>query len=216
MANIKRANFFDTTHGTIDISIEPDVDFYTIYDCVCDSGIDISSSSLLKCVDLYLRVLVMCNNAKTEDDIKSALYKCICYGGFIRTGIEYLNEAYYYRGRSEFNIRDAFVILLEDSINDHGKIECLKIPEWDIKAIKDNVDYIITLIEYLIESITKAFKSKQSSESIRFTHTLMALDHTNETLNRINFDLYCKDYKEADRLYIESNFVRLKIDGGAS
>ena len=36
MVNIEKANFFDTTRGTIDIFIDPDVDFYTIYYCVCN------------------------------------------------------------------------------------------------------------------------------------------------------------------------------------
>lgn len=216
MAETERCNFLDTTCGFVDMQVEPDVDFYTICKCVLDSGIKISTSSLLKCVDLYIRVLVLCKDAKTENDIKSSLGICICDGGFIRTDIKYMDKEYYYNGSSRFNIIDAFKILLDDTVNERNNEERLKISKSEIEVIKENADYIITLIDSFIESLMKSFKEHISSKSVRLIYPIMTLDHTNETMNRLDFDYYYHDYRELNLLYIESNFVRPKIDGGIS
>lgn len=207
MRDTQICNFLDTTHGIMDILAQPDVDFITICKCISDSGIKLSNSSVLKCIDLYIRVLTLCRDAKTVNDIKSALDICIWNGGYIITSIEYLTKREYYSNRKvRFSIDEAFKILL-DSTNEYNDKICMKIPESEMKVIKTNIDYIISLIDYFIESLMDSFKKWSSFKLIRLIHPVSAMDDTNNTINCVDFDYYCDDYGEMDFLYIRSNFI---------
>lgn len=213
MRDTQICNFLDTTHGVVDKRVYPAVDFPTICTCVTDSGIKLSTSSMLKCVDLYIRVLTLCRDARTEDDIKDTLSICICDGGYIRTGVEYLTKREYYANKKvRFGIKEAFKILLDDIANERDNKKCMKIPESEIEVIKTNIDYILSLVDCFVESLMESFKKWSHSKSIRLIHPIAAIDHTNNTINCIDFDYYYHDNGEMDLLYIESNFI-INING---
>lgn len=182
-------------------TINLNASFNRLYDNMKSRGIDITATGLVRCIDVYLRVLCFCKDIRSITDLyipaRERLYCAIL-------DIEMTREDYDKCSCDidAYSMKDAFITMVSMIVHH-------RFTQTDIFNIRANVDDIFNEIARFVEEVVDFTIEKLSNDSIDLQYISLACSieewiisfgaiyHDYINTNKVN--IYVSSYKEEKR-----------------